>query len=94
LWSALLQLFGVVGYASKGEVVGELEGANGQSYVGADLENGSIVFDVVSMEGTKCTQFWWLWEWLAQFEEVGATNLVYVESDVDYFVWFDLFLTF
>jgi hypothetical protein len=58
LWSALLQLFCVVGYASKGEqVVGELEGANGQSYVGADLENGSIVFDVVSMEGTKCTQF-------------------------------------
>lgn len=48
-----------VGYASKGErVVGELEGANGQPYVGVDLENGSIVFDVVSMEGTKCTQFY------------------------------------
>jgi hypothetical protein len=43
-----------VGYASKGElVVGELEGANGQPV----LENGSIVFDVVSMEGMKCTQF-------------------------------------
>jgi hypothetical protein len=47
-----------VGYAVIGErAVGELEGVNGQPVVGADLENGSIVFDVVFMEGTKCTQF-------------------------------------
>jgi hypothetical protein len=37
--------------------VGELEGANGQPVVGADLENGFVMFDVVSMEGTECTQF-------------------------------------
>jgi hypothetical protein len=35
--------------------VGELDGAKGQPVVGADLENGSVVFDVVSMERTKCT---------------------------------------
>jgi hypothetical protein len=37
--------------------VRELEGAKGQPVVGADLENGSVVFDVVSIEGTECTQF-------------------------------------
>jgi hypothetical protein len=47
-----------VGYASFGDrYVGELEGAKGQLVVGADVENGSVVFDVVSMEGTECTQF-------------------------------------
>jgi hypothetical protein len=47
-----------VSYASNNErVVGELEGANGQSFVGADLENDSFVFDVVSMEEIECTQF-------------------------------------
>ncbi|XP_062164997.1 uncharacterized protein LOC133871585 [Alnus glutinosa] len=47
-----------VGYAVIGErAVGELEGVNGQPVVGADLENGSIVFDVVFMEGTECMQF-------------------------------------
>jgi hypothetical protein len=29
----------------------------GQPVVGADLENSSVVFDVVSMEGTECTKF-------------------------------------
>jgi hypothetical protein len=37
--------------------VGELEGAKGQSDVDTDLAHGSIVFDVVCMEGTKCTLF-------------------------------------
>jgi hypothetical protein len=34
--------------------VGELEGAKGQPVVDADLENGFVLFDVVSMEGTEC----------------------------------------
>jgi hypothetical protein len=34
--------------------VEELEGAKGQPVVDANLENGFVVFDVVSMEGTKC----------------------------------------
>jgi hypothetical protein len=47
-----------VGNAVIGErVVTELEGAKGQPDVDTDLANGSVVFDVVSMEGTKCTQF-------------------------------------
>jgi hypothetical protein len=47
-----------VGNAAIGERdVGELEGAKGQPDVDADLANGSVVFDVVSMEGTECTQF-------------------------------------
>jgi len=47
-----------VGNAAIGERnVGELEGAKGQPVVGADLENGSVVFDVVSSERTECTQF-------------------------------------
>jgi hypothetical protein len=47
-----------MGYASFGDrYVRELEGAKGQLVVGADVENNSIVFDVVSMDGTKCTQF-------------------------------------
>jgi hypothetical protein len=37
--------------------VAELEGAKGQPVVDANLANGSIMFDVVSIEGTKCTQF-------------------------------------
>jgi hypothetical protein len=45
-----------VGYASFGDrYVGELEGAKGLPVVSADLENGSVVIDVVSMEGTECT---------------------------------------
>jgi hypothetical protein len=35
----------------------ELEGAKGQPNVDADLVNGSVVFDVVYMKGTECTQF-------------------------------------
>jgi hypothetical protein len=47
-----------VGNAVIGERdVTELEGAKGQPDVDAYLANGSVVFDVVSMEGTKCTQF-------------------------------------
>jgi hypothetical protein len=47
-----------VGNAAIGERdVGELEGAKGQSDVDANLANGSVVFDVMSMEGTECTQF-------------------------------------
>jgi hypothetical protein len=47
-----------VGNAAIGERdVGELEGAKGQLVVDVDLENGSVMFDVVSMEGIKCTQF-------------------------------------
>jgi hypothetical protein len=47
-----------VGYAVIGDKdVGELEGAKGQLVVGADLENGFVMFDVMSMEGTECTQF-------------------------------------
>jgi hypothetical protein len=46
-----------VGYAVIGErVVGELKGAKGQPVVGADLENGFVVFDVVFMEGMECTE--------------------------------------
>jgi hypothetical protein len=37
--------------------VGELEGAKWQLGDGANLENGSVVFDVVSMEGKECRQF-------------------------------------
>jgi hypothetical protein len=40
-----------VAYASFGDrYVGELEGEKGHPVVGANLENGSIVFDVVSMK--------------------------------------------
>jgi predicted acyltransferase (DUF342 family) len=47
-----------VGNATIGERdVGELEAAKGQLVVDADLENGFVVFDVVSMEGMECTQF-------------------------------------
>jgi hypothetical protein len=47
-----------VGYALNSErVVRELEGSNGQPCVSADLENGSIVFGVMPMEGTEYTQF-------------------------------------
>ncbi len=47
-----------VGYALKGEqVVGKLEGTNRQPYGVVVMEDGSTVFDVVSMEGTECTQF-------------------------------------
>jgi hypothetical protein len=47
-----------VGNAVIGERdVWELEEVKGQPVVDADLENGSVVFDVVSMEGTKCSHF-------------------------------------
>jgi len=47
-----------VGNAAIGErYVWELEEAKGQPDIDTDLANGSIVFDVVCMEGTKCTQF-------------------------------------
>jgi hypothetical protein len=47
-----------VGNAEIGERdVGELEGAKGQLDVDVDLANGSVVFDVVYMEGTECMQF-------------------------------------
>jgi hypothetical protein len=47
-----------VGNATIGERdVGELDGAKGQPVVDADLENRFVVFDVVFMEGTKCTHF-------------------------------------
>jgi hypothetical protein len=51
-------VWGGVGNAALDErYVGELEGAKGQSDVDTDLAHGSIVFDVVCMEGTKCTLF-------------------------------------
>jgi hypothetical protein len=47
-----------VGNAAIGERdVGELEGAKRQPDLDVDLANGSVVFDVVYMEGTECTQF-------------------------------------
>jgi hypothetical protein len=47
-----------VGNVAIGErYVGELEGAKGQSDVDTDFVNNSFVFDVVCMEGMKCTQF-------------------------------------
>jgi hypothetical protein len=47
-----------VGYASVSDRdVGELEGLKGQPVVGADLENGAVVFVVVSIKGTECMQF-------------------------------------
>jgi hypothetical protein len=46
-----------VGYASEGErVVGKLEESDGQLLGVALMEDGSIVFDVVSMAGVECTQ--------------------------------------
>jgi hypothetical protein len=46
-----------VGYAAIGDRdVWELEVANGQPVVGTDLENDTVMFDVVSMEGTECMQ--------------------------------------
>jgi hypothetical protein len=47
-----------VGNTTVGErYAGELEGAKGQSDIDTDLVYGSIVFDVVCLEGTKCTLF-------------------------------------
>jgi hypothetical protein len=47
-----------VGNAAIGERdLREFEGAKGQLVVGAALENDSVMFDVVSMERTECTQF-------------------------------------
>jgi hypothetical protein len=51
-------VWGGVGYAAVGErYVGELEGAKGYSDIDTDLAHGFIVFNVVCMEGTKCTLF-------------------------------------
>jgi hypothetical protein len=51
-------VWGDVGNATIGErYAGELEGAKGQSDVDSDLANGSIVLDVVCMEGIECTLF-------------------------------------
>lgn len=51
-------VWGGVGNATVGErYVGELEGAKGPSDVDTDLAHSSTVFDVVFMEGTKCTLF-------------------------------------
>jgi hypothetical protein len=51
-------VWGGVSNAVNGErYVGELDGAKGQLNVDTDLVNGSIVFDVVCMEGTQCTLF-------------------------------------
>jgi hypothetical protein len=47
-----------VGNVAIGErFVGELKGVKGQPNVDIDLANGSIVFDVMCMEGTECMQF-------------------------------------
>jgi hypothetical protein len=47
-----------VGYALIGDRdVGELEGAKGQPGDGVDLNNGSVVFNVVCLEGIEYTQF-------------------------------------
>jgi hypothetical protein len=51
-------VWGGVSNAAIGErYVGELYGAKGQPKVDTDLVNGSIVFDVVCMEGTEWTLF-------------------------------------
>jgi hypothetical protein len=47
-----------VGYALISDRdVGELKGSKRQPVVGVDLDNGSVVFIVVYMEETECTQF-------------------------------------
>jgi hypothetical protein len=56
LWSMILQLFGVAWVMSRSVNVGELEGANEQPDIDTNLANGSIVCDVVCLEGTECTQ--------------------------------------
>jgi hypothetical protein len=54
---ASLALWCCLGYAFKGElVVGKLEGTAGQPPGVALMEDGSIVFDVVSMAGAECMQ--------------------------------------
>jgi hypothetical protein len=53
LWNTILQMFGVVWVMPTD--VGELEVAKGQPVVDANLANGSVVFDVVFMEGTEYT---------------------------------------
>jgi hypothetical protein len=46
-----------VGYASKGKrVVGKFEGTDGQPLGFALMDDGSTVFDVVSMAGAECMQ--------------------------------------
>jgi hypothetical protein len=51
LRSTILQLFGAVWIMPRSvKEMGELEGPKGQPVVGADLENGSIVCDVESIE--------------------------------------------
>jgi hypothetical protein len=51
-------VWGGVGNAPIGErYARELEGAKGQSDVDTNLANGSIVFNVVCMEGPKYTLF-------------------------------------
>jgi hypothetical protein len=44
-------LYASIGYGD----VGELEGTKGQPGDGANLDNGSVVLNVVSLEGTECT---------------------------------------
>jgi hypothetical protein len=51
-------VWGGVGNDAIGErYVGELEGAKGLLDFDTDLAQGSTVFDVVCMEGMKCTLF-------------------------------------
>jgi hypothetical protein len=85
-------VWGGVGNAAVSErYVGELEGAKGQSDIDTDLAHCSIVFDVVCMEGTKCTLFWRLWDWFDEIEEDDATYVVYVEREILVYLWGFLF---
>lgn len=55
--SALFQLFGVAWVMPQGErVIGKLGGIVGQPHGVALMEDGSIVFDVVSLARAECTQ--------------------------------------
>jgi len=54
----IANVWGGVGNPAVSErYVGELKGVKGKSVVDTDLAHGSIVFDVVCIEGTKCTLF-------------------------------------
>jgi hypothetical protein len=56
LWRMILQMFGMewVMWRSVKDMLGSWRGQNTDTY----LALGSTVFDVVCLEGTKCTLFW------------------------------------
>jgi hypothetical protein len=80
-----------VGNAAIGERYVPIGRGKREPNVDIDLANGSIVFDVVCMEGTKCTLFWRLWDWFDELEEVSEANVVYVEIESTIYVWVFIF---